>query len=72
MKQRDPLHGKRVLIIGFARQGKALARWLPKIGARVIVNDSKTPEQLNFNHRDYPDVQFVLGEQPASVLQRNN
>jgi UDP-N-acetylmuramoylalanine--D-glutamate ligase len=72
MKQRDPLHGKRVLIIGFARQGKALARWLPKIGARVIVNDSKSPEQLNFNHRDYPDVQFVLGEHPASVLQGIN
>ncbi len=37
----DPLYGKTVVVIGFARQGRALARWLPTIGARVVVNDGK-------------------------------
>ncbi|MDQ7025782.1 MAG: UDP-N-acetylmuramoyl-L-alanine--D-glutamate ligase [Anaerolineae bacterium] len=68
MKQQDPLHGKRILIIGFGRQGKALARWLPKVGARVVVNDKRTAEELKLNRSDYPDVQFVLGRHPSSVL----
>ena len=34
--QLDPLHNKRVAILGFARQGRALARWLPTVGARVV------------------------------------
>jgi UDP-N-acetylmuramoylalanine--D-glutamate ligase len=64
----DPLQGKRVLVLGFARQGQALARWLPTVGASVVVNDSKTPEQLRLNAADYPDVEFVLGGHPETVL----
>src|SRR5690606_19042029 len=57
----DPLAGKRVGIIGLARQGKALARWLPTRGASVVAADSKTAEQLKLNPDDYPGVQFMLG-----------
>lgn len=64
----DPLQGKRVVVLGFARQGKALARWLPTVGASVVVNDAKTPEQLHLNTADYPGVEFVLGGHPEDLL----
>ncbi len=38
--------GKRVLVVGMARSGIAAAQLLHKHGAQVIVNDSKTREQL--------------------------
>ena len=65
----DPLQGKTVVVVGFARQGRALARWLPTIGARVVVNDSKTPEQLRLNPADYPGVEFILGGHPEILLE---
>lgn len=65
----DPLKGKTVVIVGFARQGKALARWLPTIGARVVVNDGKTPEELKLNPADYPGVEFILGGHPEIMLE---
>lgn len=65
----DPLNGKCVVVLGFARQGKALARWLPTVGARVVVSDSKTAEQLNLNPADYPSVEFVLGGHPDTLLE---
>lgn len=68
MQSRDTLAGKTVLVLGFGRQGKALARWLPKIGANVVVNDGRTEEQLNLNRRDYPGVRFILGEHPDNAV----
>ena len=35
----DPLAGKRVLVLGLARQGTALANWLVDIGAHVTISD---------------------------------
>ena len=64
----DPLHGKLVAVLGFARQGKALARWLPTIGARVRVSDDKTATQLGINTADYPGIEFMLGGQPEDFL----
>jgi UDP-N-acetylmuramoylalanine--D-glutamate ligase len=64
----DPLSGKRVAVLGFARQGQALARWLPTVGASVVVTDSKTAEQLGLNPEEYPGVEFVLGGHPESLL----
>lgn len=68
MPQKDYLYGKRVVVVGFQRQGQALARWLPKVGAEVIVNDSKTAQALGIDPRAYQDVTFVLGEHPAHLL----
>lgn len=68
MSLTDPLKGQRALIIGFGRQGKALARWLPTVGARVVVNDQRSAEILRLNKADYPGVEFVLGEHPESAL----
>ena len=64
----DPLYRKRVVILGFGRQGRALARWLPTIGAHVIVSDMSTYEQMNGNMAAYADVEFVLGGHPESLL----
>ncbi len=57
----DVLRGARVLVVGFGRQGQALARWLPSVGARAVVTDRKTPEELNVDLADFPRVQFALG-----------
>jgi UDP-N-acetylmuramoylalanine--D-glutamate ligase len=65
MAHTDDFSGKRVCVLGFARQGRALARWLPTVGASVVVSDSKTAEQLGVKEGDSPGVTFVLGEQTA-------
>jgi UDP-N-acetylmuramoylalanine--D-glutamate ligase len=68
----DLLKGKRVLIVGFQRQGQALARWLPTIGARPLVTDQKTAEQLQVNLQDYPQTRFYLGENPETLLDQTD
>ncbi len=68
MQQSDILSGRRVLVVGFARQGQALARWLPTIGALVTVTDAKSAEQLGISAEDYPNVRFALGGHPESLL----
>jgi UDP-N-acetylmuramoylalanine--D-glutamate ligase len=60
--QTDPLHNKRVAIMGFARQGRALARWLPTLGAIPVVSDTKNAEQLNINPSDFPQVEFIFND----------
>jgi UDP-N-acetylmuramoylalanine--D-glutamate ligase len=64
----DRLFGKKVAVLGFARQGKALARWLPTLGAKVLVSDSRPVETLAAEISDFPDVEFVLGGHPESLL----
>lgn len=64
----DRLYGKKVAVLGFARQGKSLARWLPTVGARVLVSDTRTAEQLAAETAAFPDVEFVLGGHPDSLL----
>ncbi|MGV2434931.1 MAG UNVERIFIED_CONTAM: hypothetical protein LVT10_08630 [Anaerolineae bacterium] len=59
---------RKVLVMGFARQGQSLARWLPTQGARVTVNDAKTQEQLQVNLSEYGEVRFVLGGHPLDLL----
>lgn len=64
----DRLYGKKVAVLGFARQGKALARWLPTVGARVLISDSRPQEKLVDELAEFPDVEFVLGGHPESLL----
>jgi UDP-N-acetylmuramoylalanine--D-glutamate ligase len=68
--QPDPLHHKRVAILGFARQGKALARWLPTVGALPVVSDTRSAEQLHINPADYPHVEFLFSD-PQTQLPPN-
>lgn len=64
----DLLNGRRVLVIGFARQGQSLARWLPMVGARVIVTDKRDVDALGVDPTDFPGVHFVLGDHPVEIL----
>jgi len=68
MAQRDPLAGKRVVVFGFGRQGTALARWLPTVGAEVVVTDSRSAKELGLRRRDYPGARFYMGGHPDEVL----
>ena len=66
----DPLTGRHVVVLGIARQGKALARWLPQIGARVTLSDSRPAEALTDVLADLAGapIEYVLGGHPLELL----
>lgn len=66
----DPLHGKRIIILGLARQGKALARFAAAVGANVVISDLRSPEKLADSLGELGDleIEYVLGEHPLSLL----
>lgn len=68
MAGREALAGKKVVVFGFGRQGQALARWLPTVGADVAVTDSRSAKELGLRRRDYPGVRFQLGGHREDVL----
>ncbi|TXI24691.1 MAG: UDP-N-acetylmuramoyl-L-alanine--D-glutamate ligase [Nitrosomonas sp.] len=59
-----------VLILGAARQGLALARWLARHGAHVTVNDSRREEELASAKKSLADVNvtWVAGGHPLELL----
>lgn len=62
--------GKRVLILGAARQGLALARFLVGQGAQVTLNDQRTETQLaaaRARLQDLP-IRWVSGAHPLELL----
>ena len=62
--------GKRATIIGLAREGTALARFLAERGAIVTVSDLKSEEELQENIaklRGLP-IRFALGGHPEEIL----
>jgi UDP-N-acetylmuramoylalanine--D-glutamate ligase len=66
---------QKVVIVGAARQGIALARYLSRHGARVVLTDLRTPDQFTPQELDSVndpqasfDVEWVLGEHPLSLL----
>ncbi|MCX8024314.1 MAG: UDP-N-acetylmuramoyl-L-alanine--D-glutamate ligase [Thermanaerothrix sp.] len=63
--------GQRVLILGAARQGLALARYLAQHGAVVTLNDQRPAEQMETTRQmlsDLPNIQWVFGDHPISLL----
>ncbi len=62
--------GKRATIIGLAREGTALARFLAEQGAIVTVSDLKSEEELQENITKLKGlpIRFVLGDHPGQVL----
>ena len=62
--------GQRVVIIGLARQGSALARFFCAQGARVVVTDVRpAPElQAEVDALHGLPIRYVLGEHPFSLL----
>jgi UDP-N-acetylmuramoylalanine--D-glutamate ligase len=62
--------GRRVTIVGLAREGTALARFLAAQGATVTVTDRQSAEALAENVAalaGWP-IRFVLGEHPLELL----
>jgi UDP-N-acetylmuramoylalanine--D-glutamate ligase len=70
MSATDPLAGQHVVVLGMARQGKALGRWLPTVGARVTLSDSRSAEALAAGVAEFAGtpVQFALGGHPLELL----
>jgi UDP-N-acetylmuramoylalanine--D-glutamate ligase len=62
--------GRRVVILGLARQGVALARYLAQAGARVVVSDLQPAEKLAGPLAALADlpIDYVLGGHPDSLL----
>ncbi|MCB0126819.1 MAG: UDP-N-acetylmuramoyl-L-alanine--D-glutamate ligase [Caldilineaceae bacterium] len=62
---------KKVVILGLARQGIALARFFVAAGAYTVVSDAAPAEKLTDELAALEDlsVHFVLGEHPASLLE---
>ncbi len=62
--------GKRVFILGAARQGQAAARWLARHGAVVTLNDQRAPEQMTAAREALSGtpVTWVLGSHPVEML----
>jgi UDP-N-acetylmuramoylalanine--D-glutamate ligase len=67
---------KRVIVIGAARQGIALARYLASRGAHVVVNDQKPAEQLqsaidqlcNLDPQISSKIEWSFGGHPIALL----
>jgi len=69
-EQAESLTGKRVVVLGLARQGLAVTRFLVAAGAQVTVSDLQGEEALTealAELRDLP-VRTVLGGHPLSLL----
>ncbi|MFV9674762.1 MAG: UDP-N-acetylmuramoyl-L-alanine--D-glutamate ligase [Anaerolineales bacterium] len=63
--------GKRVVIIGLARQGKALAQFLSQKGVEVVVSDQQSAEQLRPAIKELAayELTYQLGSHPSSLLE---
>jgi UDP-N-acetylmuramoylalanine--D-glutamate ligase len=61
---------QKVLIIGAARQGLALARYLGEHGAKVILNDRRQDGELSIDHNslDSYQIEWALGGHPLDLL----
>lgn len=62
--------GKKVVILGLARQGSALARFFARIGAKVVVSDLASAEKLQSEIAALEElsIELVLGSHPLSLL----
>ena len=63
-------NGKRVLILGAARQGLALARWLSVHGAKVTLSDARSVDDLKAVRESLAEFQidWALGGHPLELL----
>ena len=68
------ISGRKVVIIGAARQGIALARFLITHGAEVVLTDIRLLEDLSEARASLADlpIQWVCGEHPLSLLDKTD
>ncbi|MBK8783818.1 MAG: UDP-N-acetylmuramoyl-L-alanine--D-glutamate ligase [Anaerolineales bacterium] len=62
------------LILGAARQGLALARWLSRHGSNVTLSDSRTADELSSARAALADtnVQWAVGGHPLDLLDKTD
>ena len=67
-------NGTRTLILGAARQGIALARWLSRHGSNVTLNDSRSKSELAFAQASLANtsVQWAVGGHPLELLDKTD
>jgi UDP-N-acetylmuramoylalanine--D-glutamate ligase len=70
----DELTGKRLVILGLARQGRALAQFAAGVGAEVVVSDLRTAEHIGRDLEELTDldIEIVLGEHPMGLLDKTD
>jgi UDP-N-acetylmuramoylalanine--D-glutamate ligase len=72
MKMAMELAGKRVLVVGLAQTGIAVARFVARRGARVVMNDGKPEaalgERIALLREAAGDVELVLGGHPQEAF----
>jgi UDP-N-acetylmuramoylalanine--D-glutamate ligase len=63
-------NGKRVLVLGAARQGLALARWLSLHGAHVTLSDMRSEDELRVARESLAEfeITWALGGHPLELL----
>ncbi len=66
------LTGKRVLVIGLARSGKAAVKLLQKLNATITINEGKPLEQID-GYQEYIDagIEIVAGGHPDELFERD-
>ena len=63
------LQGQHILILGLGASGMAMARWCVRLGAEVVVADTRAhPPQLPALQRELPAVRFVGGPLTAELV----
>lgn len=70
MNHTKDFNGSRVVVIGAARQGIALANYLLSAGAEVVMNDRQPRDQLIAVQEELSGkpIEWVLGGHPFSIL----
>ena len=63
--------GKRVMVLGLARSGVAVAQLLCKCGATVLLSDKKTREQLGDSVKPLEDLncEWFVGQGPEAAME---
>jgi UDP-N-acetylmuramoylalanine--D-glutamate ligase len=62
--------GRKIVILGLARQGSALARFFASVGAKVVISDLAAADKLQTEIESLHGlpVELVLGSHPLSLL----
>jgi len=63
--------GRRVVVLGFARQGKAVAGYCARLGAQIVVSDVRPEEEFVDLKRELDDlpIEYVFGGHPEDLLE---
>ncbi|OEH84710.1 UDP-N-acetylmuramoylalanine--D-glutamate ligase [Desulfuribacillus stibiiarsenatis] len=65
--------GKQVVVLGLGKSGMAAAKLLHRVGAKVVVNDSKPFEQVEKEVQELKDlgIEIIVGHHPDALFQSN-